>query len=476
MNATLSNISRELPNSIEAEEYLLSCCFIDGADTVARCLAGNLAPRAFFCPANQIIYGKLLDLYQRNLPIDTAIVAEELKAGGQLDTIGGYAYLAQVSSRIPTTAQAGYFVEKVANSHRLRSVILAASQLIEDARAPDADAGEITARLSAGIDGITASHSLAALTTTAAAICAKPPPRPAEIIEGVLFQSGTMMLSGPSKARKTFTFLDLALSVATGFQWLGFSTSKAPVLYLNFELSEHSFQHRVAAICNAKGIKPPANLFTLNLRGRTVTIQSLATDLPRLIKQHGVGLVVLDPWYKLSAASGADENGNADQARILAEAERIVTSNGAALVVGHHFSKGDASAKNAIDRAAGAGAMARWGDVIATLSEHVEPDCMTLEMFLRDFPPVEPVVLHWEMPLWQRDISLDPAKLKRSAGRRETYSAADLLGKLIDGMTNREWFNASSLSSDTTYRRKRDELTHCKPPKVVCVMGTYRRA
>ena len=75
---------RELPHSLEAEEYLLSCCFIDGTDTVARCLEDKLAPKAFFSPANQIIYEKLLDLYQRNLPIDTAIVAEELKAGGPI--------------------------------------------------------------------------------------------------------------------------------------------------------------------------------------------------------------------------------------------------------------------------------------------------------------------------------------------------------------------------------------------------------
>jgi len=84
---------RELPHSLEAEEYLLSCCFIDGTDTVARCLEDKLAPKAFFSPANQIIYEKLLDLYQRNLPIDTAIVAEEVKAGGKIDTTVCYTYL-----------------------------------------------------------------------------------------------------------------------------------------------------------------------------------------------------------------------------------------------------------------------------------------------------------------------------------------------------------------------------------------------
>jgi hypothetical protein len=93
----------------------------------------------------------------------------------------------------------------------------------------------------------------------------------------------------------------------------------------------------------------------------------LRKDLPSLIKRLKAGLVILDPWYKIAAASGADENSNDGQSRVLSEIESIVNEANAALVIGHHFAKGNASGKNAIDRAAGAGAMARWGDVIASL-------------------------------------------------------------------------------------------------------------
>ena len=63
--------------------------------------------------AHGVIFERLLDLYNRQAPIDISVVAEELKTARQLDQIGGYAFLTQVSSRIPTTAQAGYFIEKV---------------------------------------------------------------------------------------------------------------------------------------------------------------------------------------------------------------------------------------------------------------------------------------------------------------------------------------------------------------------------
>ncbi|HVU23628.1 MAG TPA: replicative DNA helicase [Opitutus sp.] len=114
---------REMPHSFEAEEYLLACCFIDGAETMSRCQEEKMEAEAFFAPANRIIFTKLLDLVVQSKPIDIAVVAEELRAEGKLDDIGGYAYLVQVSSRIPTTAQAGYFIERVRNLYLLRRLI-----------------------------------------------------------------------------------------------------------------------------------------------------------------------------------------------------------------------------------------------------------------------------------------------------------------------------------------------------------------
>ena len=98
---------------------------------------------------------------------------------------------------------------------------------------------------------------------------------------------------------------------------------------------------------------------------------------------------------------------------------------------------------------------------------------MTLELHLRDFAPVGALALRWQLPVWRRDDSLDPAKLKKSAGRRETNPASELLAKLTDGMTNAEWAKASDMS-DGTYRRKRDELLEAK--RVVIQMGNYHHA
>ena len=119
------------PHSIEAEEYLLSCCLLDGSDSIARCLEAKLPGAAFYAPANRLIYEKLCELYQKSPPVDIAVLAEELKTSRQLESIGGFAYLTQISGRIPTTAQAQYFIDKVRELYLLRELIKVATGAVE---------------------------------------------------------------------------------------------------------------------------------------------------------------------------------------------------------------------------------------------------------------------------------------------------------------------------------------------------------
>jgi replicative DNA helicase len=130
--APAASSGRVPPHSVEAEEQLLSACLLDGGDVVARCLEGKIAPVSFYIPANRVIYEKLLELYNAGKPIDLAVLAEELKTTRQLDEIGGYAYLTRISDRIPTTAGASYFIEKVRELALLRDIIRAATGAVEN--------------------------------------------------------------------------------------------------------------------------------------------------------------------------------------------------------------------------------------------------------------------------------------------------------------------------------------------------------
>jgi len=179
-----------------------------------------------------------------------------------------------------------------------------------------------------------------------------------------------------------------------------------------------------------------------------------------MIKQFGAKVVCIDPHYKVSAVSGMEENSNDDQGKLLTLMEGLCLGAGAALILTHHFAKGDASSKNAIDRASGGGVFARWGDVMMTFTPHDDEDCMTVEMSLRNFAPVKPFVVRWEYPRWQRDDKMDPKDLKRNNGGKfsEKHPSAELLETLGNNMfSSPEWERASGLSHGT-FVRKRQEL------------------
>jgi len=122
---------RSPPHSPEAEEHVIACCLLDGSDTIARCLEARVNADAFYSPANRLLFEVILDLYQRNPPVSLEVLAEELKTRRQLEAVGGYAYLMQVTGKIPTTAHAGYFIEKVREKHLLRELIKTATGAIE---------------------------------------------------------------------------------------------------------------------------------------------------------------------------------------------------------------------------------------------------------------------------------------------------------------------------------------------------------
>ena len=91
-----SSTGRPLPSNIEAEKSVLAACMLnpDAIDEVAT----KLTPENFFRPAHQRIFEGMLELNTRHVPIDQISLAERLAAEGQLDAVGGRAYLVELAN------------------------------------------------------------------------------------------------------------------------------------------------------------------------------------------------------------------------------------------------------------------------------------------------------------------------------------------------------------------------------------------
>ena len=257
-----------------------------------------------------------------------------------------------------------------------------------------------------------------------------------------------MVIGGGSKSFKTWTLIDLAVSVATGKPWWGFPTIKGPVCFMNFEIQDPFFRERLSDVCVAKDCQlSEGQLSYWGLRGKAADLRSLMAEIIAILKGGGYSLIVFDPIYK--GLGGRDENKAGDIASLLNEIESLAVGTGAAVAFGHHFSKGNQSGKESIDRIGGSGVFARDPDTIITMTKHKQDDAFVIDPVLRNFPPVEPFVVCRVHPLMVRDDKLNPKDLKTPNAPQETYSDDVILSSLDrGGMTTTEWQkDASALTN-----------------------------
>jgi len=260
---------------------------------------------------------------------------------------------------------------------------------------------------------------------------------PPQVIDGVLYKAGKMIVGGTSKGRKTWSLMDLAAAVATGGKWWDFQTNLGDALYINFELQEFNFRQRMEAILKARKAKDASRLHVLNLRGQAADMTVLRPILERAIEQRDFSLLIFDPIYKL--LGNRSENDASEMADLMNEFEALAVQSEAATIFAHHFSKGAQGSKFAIDRMSGSGVLARDPDAIAILSEHQEEDAYICETILRAFPALPPFGLRWDFPQLKPCADLDIEGI-RQPGRNKAFSEKQLLDLLPSGgLTFGDW-------------------------------------
>lgn len=248
------------------------------------------------------------------------------------------------------------------------------------------------------------------------------------LIEGLLHRGTKMVLGGGSKSYKTWTLLNLALSVATGSKWFGHKciNTDLDVVFLNFEVPHEFFLDRMRNVCRAMEIEEPENLKIWSMRGVCNDLRLIMLSLKERLT-NGCSLICVDPIYK--ALGDRDENSAGDIGLMMNEVEAIVEQTGAAVAFGAHYSKGNQAEKDPLDRISGSGVFARDPDTIMGLTAHEEENCFTVHSALRNFPGKEPFVVEWNFPLFTAREDLDANKLKRPG---QKTSGGKILKELAD--------------------------------------------
>lgn len=133
-STSVSALGRVPPHSIDSEQALLACCIMDGGqESMTLCVEAKLSPDSFFKPSHQVLFKILLDLYNKGTPVDEIILSDELRARGQLEEIGGIAYINEVTNRIDTPAHLPHYLTRVRDLALVRRLIRTSIKTIEEA-------------------------------------------------------------------------------------------------------------------------------------------------------------------------------------------------------------------------------------------------------------------------------------------------------------------------------------------------------
>lgn len=233
-------------------------------------------------------------------------------------------------------------------------------------------------RLVDGLDNKPEKPVATLMVWDAGTVVDKPPPRQ-WLLGNSFCRNLVSSLLGDGGVGKSALRTLQALALATGRQLTGEHVFKRTrVLLVSLEDDDKELNRRVLAarlhynieradvagwlFLSAPG-KKAGKLATANAKTGTVTAGEMATLIEAEVRQHDIGLVILDPYIK---AHSVPENDNA----LMDEVAGLLTEMGARLKIGidtpHHISKGAADPGNA-SRGRGASATVNAARLVYTL-------------------------------------------------------------------------------------------------------------
>ena len=124
-------INRLPPQDIEIEKAVLGAILIEPGKDIS--VIDFLTPESFYDPRHQKIFKAIRDLSLDLKPIDQLTVVEQLRKNGELDEIGGPAYIIELTQKVASASHLEFHAKIVAQKYIQREMIKLANKLQEKA-------------------------------------------------------------------------------------------------------------------------------------------------------------------------------------------------------------------------------------------------------------------------------------------------------------------------------------------------------
>jgi len=134
-DTALATAERTLPHNLEAERSVLGAILVH--NDAFNLAAQVIDSQDFYRDAHRRIFDRMVALNDRHDAIDFVTLKEELARAGELDEVGGPAYVASLADGVPRATNVEYYARIVKEKATLRNLIYAASKIVTNAYEAD---------------------------------------------------------------------------------------------------------------------------------------------------------------------------------------------------------------------------------------------------------------------------------------------------------------------------------------------------
>lgn len=328
------------PADLDAERAVLSALLL--APERLPEVRQVISSRHFYADSHRRVYESIVNLAETGRAVDTISVAGQLRDLGRLDQIGGTPYLAELVDATPAVAHVADHARSIREKWRLRALAdVCRSTAAEVHGAGDVE--RILAQHARGIDAICAKTDTPErrIKLTCLESVIGDPEEPIEWVWDERRQVAPgrpYILGAYGGIGKTWLVLAMALSVATGIEFLGARPPKGgKAIVLSYETGKRRLLRRIRRL--VRGYSIGSSLENLHFAAQedlTLFLNSPEAEAELTSMCEGVTLLVVDAL--LQGSPGLKEN-DAEISTPLHMLARVSARTNCAIVVIHHERK-----------------------------------------------------------------------------------------------------------------------------------------
>lgn len=277
------------PHAYDAECAVLGGVMLD-PEALER-LEGTLIPEHFYVEAHRKVFAAIVELHGRSQPVDALTVKDYLERVGDLDAIGGEAFLGDLVSSIPTSANVRHYANIVRERAVLRDLLSVCSNVSQEVFT------EAEREVSDHLDQ--AEMRMLAVSETFNKS------RP------TFKKMSDLMVEGFRALEKRYNEKRVVTGVTTGFEELdkmtaGLQRGDLIIIAGRPSMGKTAFSMNLAQNAAMRGDEPNVvAVFSLEMSAQQLSERLLASESRVNMSLMRTGRFSADDWRKLAAGAGA---------------------------------------------------------------------------------------------------------------------------------------------------------------------------